>query len=283
MKIGLIGYGYWGKYVARAIARAGELSVIVDQDPQALMQAFETWGPWGTRVTSEAKVAHEECDAVWIATPNRTHFEDVSAALSAGQHVLCEKPFVTDVELALSLTEFAKSEDQVLMVGHLQLYTEAHRLARRKCTSGQQSKLRITRKNTQPSLSDGSVLWGIGPHDVAAIIDLFGPEYEIKRGFGTQHYVSAELRFPGKIDVSLELDWLAEKKERMFVLGTEDLATAPNKVEPLLAEAFQFVRLCQGANPGRADTLRQEAVDVTSCLGELEAIMQETTTEEVLS
>lgn len=280
MKIGLIGYGYWGKFVARAIARVGELSVIVDQDPKAAVLAHETWGPWGTKVTSEASLAHELCDAVWIATPNRTHYNDVFDALNRGLHVLCEKPFVTSVSEASVLVEEAEQLGVALMVGHLQLYTEVQAEARmlvnqhgfgiagdHKCETAS-----LVRRNVRASLSDGSVLWGIGPHDVAAMIDLWGTNWEVESCDGTTHRIAANLWFPDhKIGVSLELDWLAEERKRMFFIGDRDVALTENVSEPLLVEAQTFNYLCE--NPERASHHRREAVDVTRMLAELETAM----------
>jgi len=50
-----------------------------------------------------------EVDVVHITSPNRHHFEQASAALKAGKHVLCEKPLAMNSEESSQLVEIAKA------------------------------------------------------------------------------------------------------------------------------------------------------------------------------
>jgi Predicted dehydrogenases and related proteins len=54
-------------------------------------------------------------DAVYISTPNNLHFENCMAALTAGKHVLCEKPFATDANKAEELYKFAEEKGLFIM------------------------------------------------------------------------------------------------------------------------------------------------------------------------
>jgi predicted dehydrogenase len=55
-------------------------------------------------------------DAVVVASPPARHFEHVSAALTAGAHVLCEKPFTVDPADAWRLTSLAEELQRHLIV-----------------------------------------------------------------------------------------------------------------------------------------------------------------------
>ena len=57
------------------------------------------------------------CDAVSICTPNCTHAELTVAALKAGKHVLCEKPFAPTLEECDQAIRYAKLSDKVAMIG----------------------------------------------------------------------------------------------------------------------------------------------------------------------
>lgn len=57
----------------------------------------------------------EEVDAVYIASPNETHYGYAKQALELGKHVLCEKPAAFTKREAESLYEYAKLHDLVLM------------------------------------------------------------------------------------------------------------------------------------------------------------------------
>lgn len=57
------------------------------------------------------------CDAVSVCTPNATHAELTVAALKAGKHVLCEKPFAPTLEECDQAVRYAKLSDKVAMIG----------------------------------------------------------------------------------------------------------------------------------------------------------------------
>ena len=57
------------------------------------------------------------CDAVSICTPNATHVELSVAALKAGKHVLCEKPFAPTPEECAEAIKYAKLTGKVAMIG----------------------------------------------------------------------------------------------------------------------------------------------------------------------
>ncbi|QHJ13026.1 scyllo-inositol 2-dehydrogenase (NADP(+)) IolU [Paraglaciecola mesophila] len=60
---------------------------------------------------------HPHVDAIYIATPHNFHFEQASAALNAGKHVLCEKPITVTPEQCQALIAIARNKDCFLMEG----------------------------------------------------------------------------------------------------------------------------------------------------------------------
>jgi len=60
--------------------------------------------------TVEDLLKRDDLDAVYIATPNHLHVEQSIAAVRAGKHVLCEKPFsATRAEAERAFAEAAKA------------------------------------------------------------------------------------------------------------------------------------------------------------------------------
>lgn len=53
-------------------------------------------------------------DTVYIASPNTLHYPQAKAALLAGKHVICEKPFVSTVEQLEELSGIAKEKNLFL-------------------------------------------------------------------------------------------------------------------------------------------------------------------------
>ena len=119
IRIGLVGFGYWGPNISRAAEGTGVLSVemIADAQPAALDRAARRHP--AARMTADwrALVADPKVDAVMIATPVHTHFEIAMAALKAGKHVFVEKPMTDSPATAAILVDEALRRRRVLMVG----------------------------------------------------------------------------------------------------------------------------------------------------------------------
>ena len=73
-------------------------------------------------------LADPEIDAVYVALPNGLHGRWTIAALAAGKHVLCEKPFTANADEAAQVAEVARSTNLVVMEAFHYRY---HALTRR--------------------------------------------------------------------------------------------------------------------------------------------------------
>jgi len=63
----------------------------------------------------EALIADPDLDAVYVVLPTSMHGRWTRAALSAGKHVLCEKPFTANATEAREIADLAGGSDRVLM------------------------------------------------------------------------------------------------------------------------------------------------------------------------
>jgi predicted dehydrogenase len=63
----------------------------------------------------DALIDDPELDAVYIPLPNGLHGKWTRAALAAGKHVLCEKPFTANATEAREMAELAEASDRVVM------------------------------------------------------------------------------------------------------------------------------------------------------------------------
>src|SRR5258708_23265899 len=95
LRVALIGFGHWGPNYARILA--GTLSgarLCACAEPSAgRLAAFERQYPTARPYAHYRRLIRDgDVDAVIVATPTSTHREVVEACLSAGLHVLVEKP-----------------------------------------------------------------------------------------------------------------------------------------------------------------------------------------------
>jgi predicted dehydrogenase len=63
----------------------------------------------------EALLADQDIDAIYNPLPNGLHGKWTRAALAAGKHVLCEKPFTANADEAREIAEVAAQSDRVVM------------------------------------------------------------------------------------------------------------------------------------------------------------------------
>jgi predicted dehydrogenase len=76
----------------------------------------------------EELVNADNVDAVVVATPDHLHAEHVSMALSAGKHVLCEKPTSTTRADAARLVELVRTTGKIFLGGHVYHFRPDYRL-----------------------------------------------------------------------------------------------------------------------------------------------------------
>ncbi|MGV2993798.1 Gfo/Idh/MocA family protein [Streptococcus porcinus] len=72
----------------------------------------------------EEALADSNSDTVYIATPNHLHYEMAKAAILAGKHVICEKPFTLKLSQAQELAELAKQKQLMLLEAITNQYLE---------------------------------------------------------------------------------------------------------------------------------------------------------------
>jgi predicted dehydrogenase len=99
--------------------------------------------------------AWPEVDGVIVCTPNRTHAEVVAQALTAGKHVLVEKPLALDLASADRLVRAAESSGLVLMPGHTHRFYDYGRQIKEWLDAGRLGNPRYVRL----SISTGWI-WG---------------------------------------------------------------------------------------------------------------------------
>lgn len=84
---------------------------------QRLGLGDRAYGSWQDMLEGE-KGREDRVDLVTVATPNSTHFEITKAFLSAGFHVLCEKPMTMTVEEGEEIVEIAKKTGNICSVNY---------------------------------------------------------------------------------------------------------------------------------------------------------------------
>jgi predicted dehydrogenase len=127
IRIGVIGYGYWGPNLVRNFAelKGAELAAVADLDPKKLELVNKRFPAVKTTTDFQEMLRDPAIDAIAIATPVSTHFELAMAALKSGKHVWLEKPMTETSLQARQLVDTAEKKKVVLHVDHTFIYTGA--------------------------------------------------------------------------------------------------------------------------------------------------------------
>ncbi len=120
LNVGLVGFGFAGKVFHAPVIRAVEglrLAAIVQRSGSAEARYGDV-----EFVRSVEDLLTRAVDLVVIATPNTSHHQIARQCLSAGRHVVIDKPFATTLAEAQSLVQLARENDRILSVYHNRRY-----------------------------------------------------------------------------------------------------------------------------------------------------------------
>lgn len=120
LKVGIIGSGAIVQVAHLPVLRKMKtvsVRAICDTDLPKARAIAERFGVKDAFDDIEELLGYEELDALVICTPNHLHEPHILAALSAGLHVLVEKPLAMSAASAQKIVRAAEKTDRVLMVG----------------------------------------------------------------------------------------------------------------------------------------------------------------------
>ena len=141
VKVGVIGCGAQGKNHLNVIKDLGTETAIVsafcDLSPERLQNAKEIWPQAQATDDFKEMLAPEELDLVIVATMPNTHMQMALAALEAGADVLCEKPFMRNVEEAEAVLDTAERLGRQVQLGTNMRYMATSRYLRNLVASGE--------------------------------------------------------------------------------------------------------------------------------------------------
>ncbi len=230
IKIGLIGYGYWGPNLARnfSINPDFKLTAVCDFSADRLERA-RRMHPQTHLFNNLDDFFKADLDAVAIATPVATHHELARRSLESGRHVWLEKPMTETVAQAEKLIDLAQSRQRVLLVDHTFVFTGAVRKIKALIGKGELGELVYydsTRVNLGLFQQDVNVLWDLAPHDIS-IMDFLLPFKKLAVSATGCHYYGNGLvpkslltiYMEGNVVGHINVSWVSPVKIRQTLIG----------------------------------------------------------------
>ena len=244
LRVGVIGYGYWGPNLVRNFQESdvSTVTMVSDLDEARLKLVRSRYPSVKTTIEPRDLLRSDSVDAVIVATPVETHFDLALSALKAGKHVLVEKPLTQTSEQAETLIAEAKQRGLVLTVDHTFIYTGAVRKLRELVASGELGNLyyydskRVNLGLFQP---DVNVIWDLAVHDLAIMAYVFPQQPVAVSANGISHVpgkpanvANLTIYFEAQIMAHVNVSWLSPVKLRQTLIGGDRRMVVYDDLEP---------------------------------------------------
>jgi predicted dehydrogenase len=191
LKIGIIGVGFGAQVHVPAFRSEGwEVAAICSRSREKAQKAAAEAGIDGIYTDPMELIGRDDLAAVSIITPPGAHHALAIAALRAGKHVLCEKPFALDVKQAKEMLNAAETSKRNAMIAHEFRHTPQRRYIRQLLNEGYIGKFRLctielfldryVTKEPRPftwiarKADGGGLLGALGSHYIDGLRDWFG-------------------------------------------------------------------------------------------------------------
>jgi predicted dehydrogenase len=244
IRVGLIGYGYWGPNLVRnfSAAEGSEVLMVCDMNQQSLNKVRKSYP--NIKVTSDSNelIKDPDIDVVAIATPVFTHYELAKKALNEGKNVFVEKPFTYTSAEAEELIELAEKKNLKIMVDHTFLYTGAVRKIKQLVEDhvlGDIFYYDSIRVNLGLFQHDINVVWDLAPHDISIMEYVINEKPQAVVATGAEHFdrgledvAYLTIYFTKNIIGHINVNWLSPVKVRTTLIGGQKKMIVWNDLEP---------------------------------------------------
>ena len=242
LRVGVIGYGYWGPNIVRNFHAQDQARVVAvcDKSQKSLGKVRHAYPDMVTTDDVDVLLTSPDIDLIAVVTPVWTHFELAKKALQNGKHVFVEKPFTCSVAQGEELIELAERKNLKIMVDHTFLFTGAVRRMKQMIDDGTLGELYYydsTRVNLGLFQHDVNVLWDLAPHDLSVMDHLIKQKPEAVVATGERHLNGVAdiafmtLYYPNNVIGHLNVNWLSPVKVRTTLIGGEKKMLVWNDLE----------------------------------------------------
>jgi len=248
LKLGIIGWGYWGRNYAKYFDSSidATLDWVCDLREEMLSDAKSRF-PHLKVTKSIDDLVQAQLDGIIVVTPASLHFKLAKFLIEKRINLLIEKPLTNSSAQAIELQKLVKKFQVKVLVGHTFLYNQSVRWIKTKVESnffGKLYYLEFKRQSYGPIRDDVNIVWDFAPHDLAITDYLLNNQLPISikasGGIFSRHnkedIAVVILKYPKNILVNINIAWLYPIKVRnLTLLGDKKMAVFEdtNPSEPL--------------------------------------------------
>ena len=231
IRMGVIGYGYWGPNIVRNFNSTEGLSIasICDLNPDRLKRAKRSYPDIEMTTDANEILSSSKIDAVAVVAPLAMHFDLAKRALENGKYVFVEKPFTQTAAQAEELIELADRKKLKIMVDHTFLFTGAVRKIKQVIDEGILGDLYYfdsIRVNLGLFYHDANVIWDLAPHDFSIMDYLIKEKLIAVAATGRAHFnhgledvAYVTIFLSNNMIAHFNVNWLSPVKVRTTLIG----------------------------------------------------------------
>lgn len=226
LSVGLIGFGHWGKKLAKKVAERSELklSLICDIDSKKREEA--KYSHSDIHVVDDITHSSDLVDAYIIATPIADQYLIVKKCLELKKHVLVTKTMATNSHRCRELLELAARENLSLVVDYTFLYAGGVKALAQE-VGAKRNELRhmlFRRLNVGKFLDDVGVAWDLACHDFSIQLFLLGGEMpESLRAIAQGDQLFIHLSYANEMNSTIHVSWdYPLKKRELTIIGDNE-------------------------------------------------------------
>ncbi len=247
-----------------------QLVAVMDIVPELSEKLAKRFGAKWWYTKEKELLKNDEVEAVYIASPQHLHCQQVIMAAECGKHILCEKPIATNIEEAERMIDVCKKHKVKLMPGYMMRFQAIHKKAKEIIDKGEIGNPVFGRAQLtcwypdipgawrqDPGISHGGALIDMGTHCIDVLEMLIGRVKEVFAFQGTlTHRYKVEdssallLKFDngahGLVDNNFNIPDAAAAG-RLEVYGTEGSLLAEGTISQEPGGKLTLIRSKQGS------------------------------------
>jgi 1,5-anhydro-D-fructose reductase (1,5-anhydro-D-mannitol-forming) len=261
---GIVGLGrVAGNQIAPAVGAApnSTLAAVSSRDAARAKEFAERHGAAAAYDSYRALLEDPAVDAVYVATPNALHADQVVQAAEAGKHVLCDKPLATTVADAERAVAACREAGVRLGVTFQTRNHEGMDDIKRLLADGEIGSVRLVQIEvsngrslpggwrTDPELAGAGVMNNLGVHAYDLLRYLLGAEVveatavvDVEPGFAVDTMALAVLRFDtGALAYVNANQSVPDSRPNLSIHGTEGTVFGSNVTRPDLTGSISVL------------------------------------------
>ncbi|MBS0938055.1 Gfo/Idh/MocA family protein [Lactiplantibacillus plantarum] len=145
---GMIGTGWIAHEMADAINDVdGQIYAVADVNESMLKKFAAEKHIAKTFTDTDAMIADENVDVIYIATPHTYHYDYIKKALLAGKHVFCEKAITVNAKQFDEVHQLAQEKGLILTEGFTLYHMPVYQQVKQLITDGKLGEIKLVQVN----------------------------------------------------------------------------------------------------------------------------------------